>query len=701
MVHQTLAPETIVGSRFKVEHLLGSGGLGELYRAVDQDTNEAVALRLLASDISRSEVAVDQLRSQVRIASKLSHKNVARVFGMGKQGSMRYVASEYVDGHSLREVIERKLRSGQVFSLKSAYNVVAHVCSALRAALQLGLEPSLIHGLPGPGAIRITRAGRVKLCDVGILQAIPSGSATLGRLGDRDCMAPEFEASPADATPAADIYSLGIVLYEMLAGHPPAGGYTPVSQLLPTISEQTDRVIRRCIQSDPMARYGNPDELKLAIYEALQDAPQDQHLATASTFAAAGTPENNVPVAQQASPAPAPRMDSPDEAPRTVDEPAASPAARAVAAATVAPATAPPAPPQPSREHVTSPAALANTMQGTQAPHGAPAPAIQAGSPLAFGATGPYQVQSVPSAPAATAALAPTASIPAPRIEDLLTAPIPDDYERWLVRKDGLDFGPFTLGEVKQQLFKGEFGGEEELVDQDSGERVPTSRHPALAEFIRALQIHRQNEEVEKARAESSRRSRRRRAVVLTMVSLSLAALATSGVVFYWLTRNPEVIEKTVEVPGEAKLSLDITWKNEPKAQAEKRKALRRRRRKRKAKDKRAGSGRDEQHVTYLGDASKAGGDELLSQQQIEATMKQNLVKLSRCVLKQAREDSSLSRVAIDFGVKGDGNVSYVRVNGQKEGTFQACIMRSMRRIRFPKYDGSLTRASFAMNINR
>ena len=148
---QALPPGTVIGDRFNVQRLLGTGGLGDLYEAVDQKSERQVALRLFASDLLPDDGAADQLRDQVKAASTLTHKNIARVFGMGKESALRYLAMELIDGQNLRQLLERKRQAGRTFSLKGAYNVLAHVCNALAFAHEQ--QPQVVHGIPGPGAI--------------------------------------------------------------------------------------------------------------------------------------------------------------------------------------------------------------------------------------------------------------------------------------------------------------------------------------------------------------------------------------------------------------------------------------------------------------------------------------------------------------------------------------------------------------------
>ena len=103
--------------------------------------------------------------------------------------------------------------------------------------------------------------------------------------------------------------------------------------------------------------------------------------------------------------------------------------------------------------------------------------------------------------------------------------------------------------------------------------------------------------------------------------------------------------------------------------------------------------------VTYLGDATKEGGDDLLSQRVVQQVMAQSFSKLKPCVMQAARREPSLRQVVIEFGVRGTGHVATVKVNGKAGGPFQSCIFSRMQSIKFPSFDGQLTRAIFSMNL--
>ncbi len=642
MAAQAIAPKTLIGERFEVEASLGAGGLGELYRALDQKTGKPVAIRVLAKEIARSEAVTEQLREQVKLASALAHKNAARVFGMGKEGGHRYVASEFVDGQSLRQLVEKKRRTGKTFSLKSAYNVVAHVCNALEEA-----HKTMIHGLPGLGAILINRAGRVKLSDFGLVCALTPNSVPIERLGDRSALAPEMQMDPAAAGPAADLYTVGAVIHELLTGQPPSSPPEPMSQLVAGVSQEIEAVVTRCLQVDPARRYANPAELKTAFYQAIQQGGGAEPQLAASPAL--------VPVASQPQ-----------------QEAVATPAARNALASSA-----------PSLQAVPSSPALAQP-----APTAAPRRPIS--DPFA-GAVGP--------APATAAAATRGRAV---SIEDLLADTSGDDSERWLIQKDRLDFGPFALSDVKQQLYKGAFSGDDVIVDQETGDRGPIRKNALLAEFTRVLERHQQQQNAAKAAVDAGIRERRHRTVLVTIITVSLLVAGAVGfAVWYFVLRKPPESTERIDRdrPSKLKLSINVTFNKEDEDQAKKRRAWKRRRRRRKKRGGASPSAGSD--VRHLGDASKAGGDALLSQRVIQSVMAKptNLNRLTPCVQKQWRRQPSLRKVLIAFGVKGSGQVSYTKVNGKSSGPFQACIARKMRSFRFPKYDGTLTRASFTMTL--
>jgi hypothetical protein len=191
---------------------------------------------------------------------------------------------------------------------------------------------------------------------------------------------------------------------------------------------------------------------------------------------------------------------------------------------------------------------------------------------------------------------------------------------------------------------------------------------------------------------------RRRRAILVGIVAGSLGILATGGAITaYLLTKDPQTRERIVyrerDNLGTLIKGIDITWKKEPEGQAKQRKILRRR-------PRRSGKGRaEDDDVTRFGDATQEGGDALLSQKVVQDVMASNFGRLKSCVVSAARRDPTLREVVIEFGVRGTGRVSTVQVNGQRSGPFQGCVLQRMQAIRFPAFDGQITRAVFSMNL--
>jgi hypothetical protein len=287
-----------------------------------------------------------------------------------------------------------------------------------------------------------------------------------------------------------------------------------------------------------------------------------------------------------------------------------------------------------------------------------------------------------------------------PSVEQLLAAPVPDDGEFWVVQKEGLDFGPFTLMDIKHAVHKGEYTGDDVLMNRDTGEKVRMRNHPHMREFVIQAERLLVSQQEQKAELQRWEKETKRRTFTFFVVAAALVVLGAGGAVAaYFLTREPETRERIIykerKVQDMEKLlsSIDVTWKKEPEDQAKRRRKWRRRAKK---AAKQGGAGSD---VTYLGDATKAGGDALLSQDVVQRVMSKSIKKLIPCVYGELRRNSALKTVTIDFGVKGTGKATVTKVNDQAEGPLFTCMQQRMAGIKFPSYDGAMTRASFFMTI--
>ncbi|MDO9220652.1 MAG: serine/threonine-protein kinase [Thiobacillus sp.] len=254
--------QTIIG-RYEVLAMLGQGAMGTVYKAVDPLIERTVAIKTINLNLSKEERAEFEERfyREAKSAGRLSHANIVTIYDVGETDDIAYIAMEYLEGESLREVLD----SGVVLPLEMISKIAARIASALNYAH----ENNVVHRDIKPANIMITSSRDVKIMDFGIAQ-IPTGSRTqLGTvLGSPKYMAPEQVAGqPTDGK--TDIFALGVVLYEMLTGATPFNGDNlsaimykilneepaPPSTLNPRVPAVFDRIVSRALAKRPEDRY--------------------------------------------------------------------------------------------------------------------------------------------------------------------------------------------------------------------------------------------------------------------------------------------------------------------------------------------------------------------------------------------------------------------------------------------------------------
>jgi eukaryotic-like serine/threonine-protein kinase len=204
-----------LGGRYRMEALLATGGMGEVWAARDLLLDRAVAVKVLGGALAGDGRAAERLRREARAAARLEHPSIARVLDLGEQGGRPYLVMELLEGESLAARIGR----AGAMAPPEAARVVAAVADALEAAHRAGV----VHRDVKPGNVFLTSAGEVKVLDFGIASAAGEAALTTGEiLGTPAYLAPE-RVLGHPATPAADVYALGVVLYELLAGRRPFG----------------------------------------------------------------------------------------------------------------------------------------------------------------------------------------------------------------------------------------------------------------------------------------------------------------------------------------------------------------------------------------------------------------------------------------------------------------------------------------------
>lgn len=261
-----------IAQRFELLGELGRGGMGIVYRARDRETSEIVALKILKPEIATRPDLIERFKTELRLARKITHKNVCRSYDLHRFGDTVVIAMEYVEGESLRAVLNRP---GGV-SLRGGLRWASQICAALAEAHTQGI----VHRDLKPENIVIDSSGQAKVMDFGIARSIDTATVTGVITGTAAYMSPEqAEGKPADAR--SDIYSLGLIFYEMFTGQQGLKAESPIAlvhkqihetptpprEVEPYLPPFLDRTIRRCLEKNPKQRFQSVMELDAAITE--------------------------------------------------------------------------------------------------------------------------------------------------------------------------------------------------------------------------------------------------------------------------------------------------------------------------------------------------------------------------------------------------------------------------------------------------
>jgi len=279
---ETTPKELTTGStfagRYHIVEELGKGGMGRVYRAVDTKLNEEVALKLIRPEIARDERTLERFQNELKIARKISHRHVGRMYELMEEKGVHFITMEYVAGQDLRGLIRQ---TGQLTARK-AISITTQVLGGLAEAHRLGV----VHRDLKPSNIIVDREGSARIIDFGIARAAATkGMTGAGAIiGTPEYMSPEqVEGKPADLR--ADLYALGVILFEMVTGRPPFEGETPLAvavqhktdpppdphALAPQIPAELGRVILRSLEKDRDKRYQSSEEF-LADLAAIGEA---------------------------------------------------------------------------------------------------------------------------------------------------------------------------------------------------------------------------------------------------------------------------------------------------------------------------------------------------------------------------------------------------------------------------------------------
>jgi tetratricopeptide (TPR) repeat protein/predicted Ser/Thr protein kinase len=263
-------------AHFRIIEHLGSGSMGVLFKAEDTRLKRFVALKFLPGDLARSTSMMERFRREAQIASALNHPNICTVYDIGERQGRSYIVMEYLEGTNLRDYLhERRL------SLTESINVGIEIAEGLSAAHRAGI----VHRDVKPANLFRTNSGLIKILDFGLAKAesAQTGMTQTGAiLGTLAYMAPEqFEGRPVDAR--ADLYSVGVVLYEMATQSRPAVSVQPNAQVPPALRP----ILAKCLQPDREARYQSASELRDDLQRVRDLSPHKKRRTAAIVLGAA------------------------------------------------------------------------------------------------------------------------------------------------------------------------------------------------------------------------------------------------------------------------------------------------------------------------------------------------------------------------------------------------------------------------------
>jgi serine/threonine-protein kinase len=286
-VSRPAQPGDLIADRYELEELVGSGGMSSVFRARDIQLGRRVALKLLHDHYADDPEYVERFRREARAVARLSHPNIVTVIDRGQDAGRQFIVFEHVDGENLKDLV---LRTGRL-PLRNAVELALAVADGLAFAHQHGL----VHRDVKPQNVLLSREGEVKVTDFGIARSldVEHGVTQTGTvLGTGDYLAPE-QASGDPVSPATDVYSLGIVLWEMLAGDVPFSGENFVAvalrhvnerprdlrELRPDVPPSLAAAVERALAKDPAGRYPSmaafAAELRACLAALDGAAPED------------------------------------------------------------------------------------------------------------------------------------------------------------------------------------------------------------------------------------------------------------------------------------------------------------------------------------------------------------------------------------------------------------------------------------------
>jgi len=263
-----LAPGTLLNNRYEIVRILGEGGMGAVYEARDLELERAIALKVIRPELASDPHILQRFKQELVLARQVSDRNVIRIFDLGEADRVKFITMEYVEGESLHHILRERGKLGPA----EAVDIMEQVASGLAAVHREGI----IHRDLKPGNIMRDSNGRVVVMDFGLARTLQGDGMTRSgaMLGTIEYMSPE-QAHGTELTPSSDIFTVGLILYECLAGVMPFKADSAIASLLKRTQERAAplsdhdkkiptplaNIVAKCLEKDPAHRYQNADAL--------------------------------------------------------------------------------------------------------------------------------------------------------------------------------------------------------------------------------------------------------------------------------------------------------------------------------------------------------------------------------------------------------------------------------------------------------